>query len=160
MATLICAVIAALIPAPIEKSPAFAAAVRFFDMGKSATEAVTRFKSFEAIDPRSSPVKFYLAYALDASESATTDTILKGLMEWATTVVRLPRNAGDSNWLSEEMASFPATLLLFSRQIRELVFDDRTTVTTRKLAVRFTPNIGFQPRTLMSSIEIFKAPLP
>ena len=60
-------VIAALMPPPLEKSPDFAAAVRLFEMGRPATEAVVRFKHFEALDPRSALVKFYLAYALDAS---------------------------------------------------------------------------------------------
>lgn len=77
-----------------------------------------------------------LAYGLDAAKAAAADPILESLMDWATTVVRLPRNAGDSNWLSGEIASFPAAFLLFSRQIRELVLEDRSTSITRKLAVR------------------------
>ena len=55
-------------PPPIEKTQAFVSAIRLFDMEKSANEAVARFRSFEAIDPRSSLVKFYLSFALRASE--------------------------------------------------------------------------------------------
>jgi serine/threonine protein kinase len=60
-------VIEMLKPLPIEKTKAFESAVRLFDMEKSATEAVARFRSFEAIDPKSSLVKFYLSFALKAS---------------------------------------------------------------------------------------------
>src|SRR5262249_13045240 len=77
-----------------------------------------------------------LAFTLDPGEAAARDPILVSLMAWATTVVKLPRNAGDSSWLSTEMASFPAEFLLFARQIRELVLEDRTSSSTRTLAVR------------------------
>ncbi len=61
-------VIEALKPRPIQASQAFLSLVRSFDMEESATEAVARFKSFEAIDPRSSLLKCYIGFALKASQ--------------------------------------------------------------------------------------------
>ncbi|MGO4245662.1 DEAD/DEAH box helicase [Paenarthrobacter sp. RAF54_2] len=46
------------------------------------------------------------------------------LMEWATTVVKLPL-AGKGSWLSEEMKDFPEEFLLFSESIGSLEFEDR-----------------------------------
>jgi serine/threonine protein kinase len=60
-------VVTTLMPRPIETTEAFVSTVRLFDMGRSATEAVARFRSFEAIDPHSPLVKFYLSFALRAS---------------------------------------------------------------------------------------------
>lgn len=77
-----------------------------------------------------------LAFGLDADAAAEGDPILAGLMGWATTVVRLPRNAGDSRWLSDELKLFPAEFLLFSRQIHELIIEDRVAGTTRNMIVR------------------------
>jgi serine/threonine protein kinase len=60
--------IEALRPRPIHTTNAFASVVRLLDMEKSASEAVARFKHFEVIDPHSSLVKFYLGFALNASQ--------------------------------------------------------------------------------------------
>jgi serine/threonine protein kinase len=57
-------VIAALIPPPFEKTPAFLSAVRSFEMEQPAIEAVARFRSLEHIDSRSCLLKFYLGFAL------------------------------------------------------------------------------------------------
>jgi hypothetical protein len=48
-------------------------AVRLFDMGESATEAVARFRSFEAIDKRSPLLKSYLGFALKAAQKPDDD---------------------------------------------------------------------------------------
>jgi serine/threonine protein kinase len=61
-------VIEALKPRPIQTTRAFVSAVRRFDRGESATEAVTRFRSFEAIDPRSPLLNSYLGFALKAAQ--------------------------------------------------------------------------------------------
>ena len=67
---LLCAaysIVEALRPEPVEKTTAFVAAVRSFDMEKPATNAVERFRPFESIDRRSALPKFYLGFALSAS---------------------------------------------------------------------------------------------
>jgi serine/threonine protein kinase len=61
-------VIEALKTPPIETTPAFLSAVRSFDMGESDATAVEQFKAFEAVDRRSALVKFYLGFALKATE--------------------------------------------------------------------------------------------
>lgn len=76
-----------------------------------------------------------LANLLDPLAAAREDRVLAELMTWATTVVRLPRNAGDSTWLSADLASFPAEFLLFSPHVSELELDDRTTGESRVLTV-------------------------
>lgn len=76
-----------------------------------------------------------LAMSLDPVRSAETDPVLRELMAWATTVVRLPRNAGDSSWLSADIERFPAEFLLFSPHVGSLVLDDRTQERVRGLSV-------------------------
>ena len=66
-----------------------------------------------------------LAAPIDPRRHAADDTTLAELMQWATTVVKLPL-AGNSSWLSEEMRIFPEEFLLFSEKIGSLEFEDRT----------------------------------
>ena len=61
-------IVEAIRPRPIHETDAFALAVRLFDMEKSATEAVAHFRSFVANDPGSALPKFYLGFALNASQ--------------------------------------------------------------------------------------------
>lgn len=76
-----------------------------------------------------------LAHALDPEAEAGKDPELSALMEWATTVVRLPRNHRASEWLSEEIAMFPASFLVFSPHVAALDLVDRTTGRTRNITV-------------------------
>jgi len=77
-----------------------------------------------------------LAQAVDPIDRAKDDPTLRDLMTWATTVVRLPRNAVDSTWLVQEVQSFPEEFLLFSRQVSELILEDRATGLVRRTSVR------------------------
>ena len=65
-----------------------------------------------------------IATPVDAVLESTQDPVLAELMEWATTVVKLPLS-GSISWLSEEMKKFPQEFLLFSGKIGSLEFDDR-----------------------------------
>lgn len=76
-----------------------------------------------------------LAHLLDPTKEAETDDDLASLMSWATTVVRLPRNIGDSSWLSEEMASFPAHFLIFSPHVDRVELVDRVKEVERTIEV-------------------------
>jgi superfamily II DNA or RNA helicase len=69
---------------------------------------------------------------LDPSES--DDPILEDLMSWATTVVRLPRDGGDSSWLQNDVQNFPAEFLLFAPHVKELVLEDRQSDVQRVLS--------------------------
>ncbi|MGQ0823751.1 MAG: DEAD/DEAH box helicase family protein [Actinomycetota bacterium] len=77
-----------------------------------------------------------LARLLDAPQQAAGDGILAGLMECATTVVRLPRTLGSSEWLSDDIAGFDPAFMLFSPHVGELLLDDRTTGVRREIHLR------------------------
>lgn len=65
------------------------------------------------------------AFPLDARAAANDDPVLRELMSWAVTVVKLPRTE-ESQWLPEDLERFPAEFLLFSSHVGQLVLDDRT----------------------------------
>lgn len=65
-----------------------------------------------------------LAAPIDPKRHAAEDSTLSELMQWASTVVKLPL-VGSSSWLSEEMKNFPEEFLLFSERIGTLEFEDR-----------------------------------
>jgi superfamily II DNA or RNA helicase len=67
-----------------------------------------------------------LAGPIDPQKSRA-DRVLDGLMEWATTVVKLPLRRG-LEWLKADMDSFPAEFLLFSPHVGTLVLTDRLDV--------------------------------
>ncbi|MFE4230360.1 DEAD/DEAH box helicase [Arthrobacter sp. NPDC056886] len=70
-----------------------------------------------------------VASPVDASLEGAVDPVLADLMQWATTVVKLPL-AGSVSWLSEEMRKFPQEFLLFSSKIGSLEFDDHVQSST------------------------------
>lgn len=74
--------------------------------------------------------------AVDPETERREDDVLAELMTWATTVVRLRRDAGDSDWLSQDIAYFPAQFLLFSSHVKELVLEDRVEEITRTISAR------------------------
>lgn len=76
-----------------------------------------------------------LADLMDSATSAEADQNLRELMGWATTVVRLERNVGDSAWLHDNIASFPGEFLLFCSHVGSLVLEDRTRSVLRTIEV-------------------------
>jgi superfamily II DNA or RNA helicase len=66
-----------------------------------------------------------IAKPFDPMPEARADATLSSLMEWATTVVRLPLKT-NVNWLDDEMKAFPPQFLLFSDQIGSLYLDNQT----------------------------------
>jgi superfamily II DNA or RNA helicase len=73
-----------------------------------------------------------LARPLDTSD-VEGDVHLDRLAEWATTIVRLPRNLPRTEWLCEDFARFPAEFLIFSPHVRLLVLEDRIAGKTRRI---------------------------
>lgn len=68
-----------------------------------------------------------IAVPQDPRHEAESDPILAELMEWAATVIKMPRDPHrDTTWLSSHIAEFPTQFLLFSEHVAELVLDDRT----------------------------------
>ena len=70
------------------------------------------------------------AEPLDAERIAREDAVLKELMTWSSTIVRIPLIAGYEH-LRDDVAGFPAEFLLFSPQASQLVLEDRHAGLTR-----------------------------
>jgi superfamily II DNA or RNA helicase len=60
-----------------------------------------------------------IGFPFDPRAAAGEDPVLASLMEWASTVVRLPLNPG-ADWLSDELSKFPPEFLLFAEHVHEL----------------------------------------
>lgn len=88
----------------------------------------------EAVD---TPV-LRLAWELDPLREAERDPVLKTLMGWATTVIKLPRQASTSAWLTKDIETFPHEFLLFSSHVALLSLEDVENRTVRRL--RTTPS--------------------
>ena len=61
-----------------------------------------------------------LAMPIDPGPAADEDHVLRGLMHWATNIVRLPLMAGAYEKLAAQAKQFPAEFLLFVRHVEEL----------------------------------------
>lgn len=61
---------------------------------------------------------------LDPVEEAAADPTLGNLMQWASTVAKLPLRQGAGAWLSEDLAEFPGEFLLFSPHVSPLQLED------------------------------------
>lgn len=69
-----------------------------------------------------------VAEPVNPTACAEEDPTLDELMDWATTVVRLPfsRPLREMTWISQEMDNFPGEFLLFSEKVDQLVLDNRS----------------------------------
>src|SRR5258708_5890286 len=74
-----------------------------------------------------------LARILDLNKAVEHDPILAKLMAFATTVVRLPRNIGTSQWLHDDIAGFDPAFMLFSPHVGNLILSDSTTGIHREI---------------------------
>lgn len=77
-----------------------------------------------------------LADPISAISEAEQDEDLAALMEWAVTVVRLPRDPAATGWLSDDIASFPAEFLLFSPHVSTLTLEDRSNALAREITLK------------------------
>jgi superfamily II DNA or RNA helicase len=78
-----------------------------------------------------------LAAPLDPAAEAGRDPVLAGMMEWATTVVRIPL-LPSATWIGEDLRTFPSEFLLFAPHVRRLelhhfeeLFDKEVRAVTR-----------------------------
>ncbi len=67
-----------------------------------------------------------LAEPFDPVVAAATDQVLSELMDWATTIVRIPLK-DRTPWLDEELERFPHEFILFADHIDTLDLDNRRT---------------------------------
>jgi superfamily II DNA or RNA helicase len=74
-----------------------------------------------------------LARALRPEKEAEGDAILAELMEWASTVVRLPLDGAEAEWLPEDLTNFPPEFLLFAPHVSGVRFENRGSLFDRKI---------------------------
>ncbi|WP_091730522.1 sacsin N-terminal ATP-binding-like domain-containing protein [Nocardioides scoriae] len=75
-----------------------------------------------------------LATPLDPEAEARQDRVLAELMDWASTVIRIPLDR-DATGVKEDLADFPSEFMLFSPQARELVLENRADEIARRIGV-------------------------
>lgn len=75
-----------------------------------------------------------LARVLDARADAAEDPVLAKLLQWATTVIKVPLKGGRVG-LAEDLRNFPATFLLFSPHARRVTLRDTVDALDRVLTV-------------------------
>lgn len=98
-----------------------------------------------------------IARPFDPAPIAQADSTLSSLMEWATTIVRLPLKP-NVNWLENEMRSFPPEFLLFSDQIGRLDLDNRRrSVNKRWTASREGSRVVLSDGTTSDEWRVFSA---
>ncbi|MFD0851219.1 DEAD/DEAH box helicase family protein [Actinomadura adrarensis] len=66
-----------------------------------------------------------MAQPLDRDKAKAADPVLAELLEWATTVVRLPLKPSQVNRLAEDLRNFPVQFPLFSPHVGTLTLEDR-----------------------------------
>ena len=74
------------------------------------------------------------ARAVDPSDASREDTVLAGLMKWATTVVVAPITA-NRDVLARSLALFPGEFLLFSPHVGNLTLEDRDSGRSRSITL-------------------------
>ena len=74
------------------------------------------------------------AEPIDATCEAQSDAILAELMEWASTIVRVPLARGHDH-LARDVLEFPAQFLLFSPHASELILENRDDDVLRRITV-------------------------
>ncbi|MFC4470909.1 DEAD/DEAH box helicase [Streptomyces xiangluensis] len=66
-----------------------------------------------------------LAHLLDPIAEQRSDPVLAELMNWATTVIKLPLRPGHADRLGKDIRQFPAKFAIFSPHVGELILEDR-----------------------------------
>lgn len=83
-----------------------------------------------------------LAWPVDIKLARRDDRVLDELLEWATTVVKLPLEGFVEDWVWQEFESFPAEFLLFSSKVGTLVLSDRPGKNERKVSVTIEDGVA------------------
>ena len=67
-----------------------------------------------------------VAEPTDPKEGASHDSVLRELMTWASTVIKLPLLPDTGAWLGRDLANFPSEFVLFANHVSTVILDDRT----------------------------------
>lgn len=73
------------------------------------------------------------AFPCSATSECMDDADLASLAEWASTVVKLPRNVEMLTDLSDDLAKFPSEFLLFCPHVSTVTLEDRTRSSRREI---------------------------
>lgn len=79
-----------------------------------------------------------MAVPISPSAAAEHDPVLRELMAWATTVVKLPLGADTQTtreWLAEDLTNFPREFMLFSPHVAQLKLENRVSQEDRNIEV-------------------------
>lgn len=113
----------------VTKTPEF-----YSHSGSFGFDAEVAAEQIRAIVPDATRVPVLrVASPLNPILMAEQDSTLAELMSWSTTVVKLPRNLGDSSWLSKDIEQFPTEFLLFSPHVGTVILEDRPGGTRREI---------------------------
>lgn len=115
----------------ITRSPVFVSRSGSFRFDPQLAEQRIR-----EIAPRAERIPYLrTAVPVDPAAAAEGDRVLRDLMRWATTVVKLPRDLSGAAWLKDDLKRFPAEFLLFSPHVGRIVVEDRTSGEYREVRV-------------------------
>lgn len=106
----------------VSSSPQFFSRTGSFGWDAAWAEAAIRGRVPDYTGP--TPV-LRMARLLDAAEERRKDSVLHELMEWASTVVKLPLLEGHDARLARDLDRFPAKFVIFSPHVGELILDNR-----------------------------------
>lgn len=108
---------------------------RFFSrsgsFGWDAAESRARIR--ERVDGAGPTPVLRIAHLLDVAKERESDKILKELMSWATTVVKLPlADASHTMRLAKDLSDFPAAFAVFSPHVGKVILEERGEDLNRK----------------------------
>ena len=97
-----------------------------FDRSKAETLVKT-----EIPDIQKCPV-LRVAFPQDPKPTENSDPILRELMKWADTVIKLPLDVPGMDWIGGDLAEFPAEFMLFCEHVGCLVLESRTSTSSER----------------------------
>ena len=123
----------------VSKVPEFYSRSGSFRFDRRAAEERISKALGKKADAKEIPI-LRTAEPLAPGELAKDDRVLRELMEWATTVIKLPRLYGTAPWLSADLATFPPEFLLFSPHVGRLTLHNKVAAGEREITLQQTPD--------------------
>lgn len=116
-----------------------------FNAGWCREQILGRLRTLTDVNEDDRTPTLRMAKPADPVASAERDPILKELMAWATTVVKLPQTMRtiDNNWLADDLKAFPRAFMLFSPHVAQLRLEDRVSYLDRTIEVTVEDNIHY-----------------
>jgi superfamily II DNA or RNA helicase len=123
----------------VSKVPEFYSRSGSFRFDRQAAQERISKALGKRADPKEIPI-LRTAEPLEPGVAAEDDRVLRELMEWATTVVKLPRTYGTATWLGKDIETFPAEFLLFSPHVGLLTLHDKVSSEERRIGLEQKPD--------------------